>query len=224
MRLARVKKELETISREPLPGIAVWPGGTTGSDVSQLEALILGPEDSPYAGGNFRLTVTVPERYPFEPPCVRFVTKVFHPNIDGCGRICLDSLKMPPKGLWQPSLNISQILSQVRLLLVEPNVDDPLMAEISDLYRTDLQRFERVARQHTQTHAVVKKQVGVSSPVSKEDRSENIQNDRIVCNAQQLGHPEDDVKLTRKRSPSESGDGRTSSKKVNNSPVDVEDP
>lgn len=36
-------------------------------------------------------------RYPFEPPSVRFVTPIFHPNIDTSGRICLDTLKMPPK-------------------------------------------------------------------------------------------------------------------------------
>ncbi len=69
-------------------------------------------------------------RYPFEPPKVRFVTRVYHPNIDGEGRICLDLLNMPPKGAWKPSLNISTVLASIGLLLSDPNPDDGLVADI----------------------------------------------------------------------------------------------
>jgi ubiquitin-conjugating enzyme E2 T len=149
-RLARVRKELEQLSRDPPPGVAAWPAGGA---LDAFQAVVQGPEGSPYEGGSFRLQLGLPARYPFEPPAVRFVTKVYHPNIDGCGRICLDSLKLPPAGQWQPSLNIAQVLSQVRLLLAEPNADDPLMPDISELFRSDRPRFDRVARQHTRAHA-----------------------------------------------------------------------
>lgn len=68
--------------------------------------------------------------YPFCPPAVRFLTVIYHPNIDGQGRICLDTLKMPPKGNWSPASNISTVLTSIRLLMAEPNPQDPLDKEI----------------------------------------------------------------------------------------------
>lgn len=76
------------------------------------------------------LTCVCTSRYPFEPPKVRFVTKIYHCNIDSGGRICLDTLRMPPKGSWTPSINISTLLSTIRLLLSQPNADDGLDADI----------------------------------------------------------------------------------------------
>ena len=57
---------------------------------------ITGPENSPYEGGVFELDLSITDRYPFEPPKLRFITPIYHPNIDSTGRICLDLLKMPP--------------------------------------------------------------------------------------------------------------------------------
>jgi ubiquitin-conjugating enzyme E2 T len=76
-------------------GVAAW---VVNDDIRKLCAIISGPEGSPYENGSFRLSLNIPERYPFEPPDVRFLTPIYHPNIDADGRICLDTLKMQPQG------------------------------------------------------------------------------------------------------------------------------
>lgn len=65
--------------------------------LSAAIAELRGPEQTPYEEGTFKLEITVPDRYPFEPPRVKFATPVYHPNIDTGGRICLDTLKMQPQ-------------------------------------------------------------------------------------------------------------------------------
>ena len=112
----------------PPHGISAWP--CDDSCLLELQAQIQGPEDTPYCKGSFKLSVTIPKRYPFEPPKVKFITPIYHPNIDDAGRICLDTLKMPPSGSWMPSVNLCTLLTTIRLLLAHPNPDDGLMPDI----------------------------------------------------------------------------------------------
>ena len=73
-RTARLSKELEQIHSSALPsGILVLH--TLGDDLTTWKALIEGPPDTPYEGGVFELSIQIGERYPFEPPLVRFVTQ-----------------------------------------------------------------------------------------------------------------------------------------------------
>ncbi|NXY50792.1 UBE2T enzyme, partial [Ceuthmochares aereus] len=92
-------------------------------------------------------------RYPFEPPKIRFLTPIYHPNIDSAGRICLDVLKSPPKGAWSPCLNIVTLLTSIQLLMAEPNPDDPLMAEISSEYKYNKEVFLLHAREWSEKYA-----------------------------------------------------------------------
>nr|CAD7407244.1 unnamed protein product [Timema cristinae] len=92
---------------------------------------ILGMKDTPYESGVFRLEIVIPDKYPFEPPHVRFVTPIYHPNVDESGRICLDMLKLPPKGTWRPVFSLAGLLTSIQLLQATPNPDDPLMADIN---------------------------------------------------------------------------------------------
>ncbi|XP_010829367.1 PREDICTED: ubiquitin-conjugating enzyme E2 T isoform X3 [Bison bison bison] len=156
-RTSRLKRELSLLAAEPPPGITCWQYGDRMED---LRAQILGGANTPYEKGVFKLEVHIPERYPFEPPQIRFLTPIYHPNIDSAGRICLDVLKLPPKGAWRPSLNIATLLTSVQQLMAEPNPDDPLMADISSEFKYNKPVFLKNARQWTEKHARQKMRKG----------------------------------------------------------------
>ncbi|XP_076942574.1 uncharacterized protein LOC143612485 [Bidens hawaiensis] len=153
----RMQKELKIILTDPPPG-ASFPRLSSNSDLSsfsltEIDAEIEGPEDTVYEKGVFKINIQIPERYPFQPPIVTFGTPIYHPNIDTGGRICLDILNLPPKGAWQPSLNISTVLTSIGLLLSEPNPDDGLMCEASKEYKYNKQVFDQKARSMTEKFA-----------------------------------------------------------------------
>ncbi|MBA0684926.1 hypothetical protein Goari_026476 [Gossypium aridum] len=115
------------------------------------QATIMGPSDSPFAGGVFLVNIHFPPDYPFKPPKVAFRTKVFHPNINSNGSICLDILKEQ----WSPALTISKVLLSICSLLTDPNPDDPLVPEIAHMYKTDRAKYEATARSWTQKELVI---------------------------------------------------------------------
>ena len=85
------------------------------------------------AQGIFKLELFLPEEYPMAPPKVRFLTKIYHPNIDRLGRICLDILK----DKWSPALQIRTVLLSIQALLSAPNPDDPLANDVAEQWKTN---------------------------------------------------------------------------------------
>ena len=140
------------LANDPGPGISAWP--VDECNMMHLQAQIQGPQESPYQGGLYNLTIDIPDRYPFEPPRVRFVTPIYHPNIDSDGRICLDTLKMQPHGSWSPSVNINTLLLTIRVLMSNPNADDGLVPDITEEYQRDITSWRRKAAEHTKLNAL----------------------------------------------------------------------
>ena len=119
------------------------------NDLFNWDATIIGPTETPYEGGIFYLKMFFPPDYPFKPPKITFTTKIYHPNINNIGDICLDILK----DQWSPALNVSKILLSICSLLADPNPNDPLSPEIAVIYKQNKDKFIANAREYTLKYA-----------------------------------------------------------------------
>ena len=146
MALKRLQKEVSEIQKDTPVNCSAGPNN---NDLFNWEATIIGPTETPYEGGIFKLKILFPADYPFKPPKITFETPIYHPNINANGGICLDILK----DQWSPALNITKVLLSICSLLDEPNPDDPLMPEIAQLFKSNKAEFNRLAREHTIKHA-----------------------------------------------------------------------
>lgn len=144
--LIRLKKEYEEMQKNPPCNCNAKPDD---ENIYNWTAQIFGPSETPYEGGVFQLNIVYPSNYPFKPPKINFLTKVYHPNIDSSGNICLDILK----DKWSPALTISKILLSICSLLNEPNPDDPLMPDIAKEYSENRGLYEDNAKTWTQVYA-----------------------------------------------------------------------
>ena len=145
--LKRIQKELTEFNKEEPEGFTAGP--EDDSDMFKWVASLTGPEESPYEGGTFNLTMEFPKDYPFKPPKVEFTTKVYHPNVKSTGTICLDILK----DAWSPDISVSKILMAIQNLLINPNIDHPLEPEIAKQYTEDRARYEATAKEWTKKYA-----------------------------------------------------------------------
>lgn len=147
MALKRINKELADLQKDPPSNCSAGP---VGDDLFQWQATIMGPAESPYAGGVYFLNIHFPADYPFKPPKLQFTTRIYHPNINANGSICLDILK----DQWSPALTISKVLLSLSSLLTDPNPDDPLVPEIAQIYKTDREKYTMTAKEWTRKYAM----------------------------------------------------------------------
>ena len=142
----RLLKELKDITENPPIGCSA---GKHKNDLYEWDASIIGPTESPYSGGIFRLKILFTDKYPFKPPKIKFVTKILHPNISTKGSICLDILNKN----WSPVLSVTKVLLSISSLLTDPNPDDPLNIQIAEVYKKNIDDFNKSARNFTLKYA-----------------------------------------------------------------------
>ncbi len=143
---SRLQKEITELQKSPPHNCTAGP---EGDNIYQWNATIFGPVGTPYENGVFKLNINFPLEYPFKPPKVTFVTKVYHPNINSSGSICLDILK----DKWSPALTISKVLLSICSLLDEPNPDDPLVPDVANELKHNKSKFLNNAREWTLKYA-----------------------------------------------------------------------
>lgn len=112
------------------------------SDITKFE-IVIEPNEGPYVGGTFAFKGHFPADYPMSPPKVRCAQKVFHPNLDYDGNICLSILRES----WTPVQTLSSVAEGLLFLMQYPNDEDPLDVTAGELMRENYTRFTQVIRE-----------------------------------------------------------------------------
>ncbi|CAO1634010.1 unnamed protein product [Jaminaea pallidilutea] len=146
-KLRRVNKEIQDIRNDAASKVEI---ALIGESPFHLVGTFPGPEGSPYENGTFDVDIQVPDGYPFQPLKMKFITKVYHPNISSAsGAICLDILK----DAWSPILTLKSTLLSLRSLLCSPEPNDPQDAEVAKHFLADKAGWEKTARYWTEIYA-----------------------------------------------------------------------
>lgn len=128
------------MEQDPPSGVYASP---VADNVMTWNAVIIGPADTPFEDGTFRLALQFDEQYPNKPPSVRFVSEMFHPNVYATGELCLDILQ----NRWSPTYDVAAILTSIQSLLNDPNTASPANVEASNLYKEHRNQYVKRVRQ-----------------------------------------------------------------------------
>ncbi|KAL0960540.1 hypothetical protein HGRIS_005578 [Hohenbuehelia grisea] len=168
-RLRRVNKEIADCKNDKTSNIRIE---LIDESPFHLKGSFPGPQGTPYEGGNFEVDIVIPESYPFQPVKMKFITKVYHPNVSSAsGAICLDILK----DAWSPVLTLKSTLISLQSLLCSPEPNDPQDAEVAKHYTTSKSSFEETAVYWTQIYAG-----GPGAKKSKESASASVARDEVA--------------------------------------------
>lgn len=120
--------------------------------IQQFHVIFKGPSDTPYAGGQWRIRVELPDQYPLKSPSIGFVNKIYHPNIDeSSGLVCLDVINQT----WSPMFGLLNIFENfLPHLLRYSNPSDPLNTEASHLMTNDLTKYTEMVKEYVKRYAL----------------------------------------------------------------------
>lgn len=151
MHITRVRREFrEIVSSEEAQKCTIKVEILDESDLTHLQGTVVGPPDTPFEGGTYLLDINIPETYPFNPPKVKFVTKIWHPNISSVtGAICLDILK----NQWAAAMTLRTVLLSIQALLQAAEPDDPQDAVVARQYKQDPEIYRMTAKHWAEVYA-----------------------------------------------------------------------
>lgn len=132
----RLMRDFKRLQEDPPTGVS---GAPSENNIMLWNAVIFGPVGTPFEDGTFKLLIEFSEEYPNKPPTVRFVSRMFHPNVYADGSICLDILQ----NRWSPTYDVSSILTSIQSLLDEPNPNSPANSQAAQLYQENKREYEK---------------------------------------------------------------------------------
>ncbi|XP_055098860.1 ubiquitin/ISG15-conjugating enzyme E2 L6 isoform X1 [Symphalangus syndactylus] len=139
----RVAKELEDLQKKPPPYLRNL--SSDDANVLVWHALLL-PDEPPYHLKAFSLCISFPQEYPFKPPMIKFTTKIYHPNVDENGQVCLPIISNEN---WKPCTKTCQVLEALSVLVNRPNIKEPLRMDLADLLTQNPELFRKNAEEFT---------------------------------------------------------------------------
>nr|XP_040224041.2 ubiquitin-conjugating enzyme E2-18 kDa isoform X3 [Anopheles coluzzii] len=107
-------------------------------------------DNVPYNKGAFRIEINFPAEYPFKPPKISFKTKIYHPNIDEKGQVCLPIISAEN---WKPATKTDQVIQALIELVNDPEPEHPLRADLAEEFLKDRKKFTKNAEEHTRKHS-----------------------------------------------------------------------
>jgi len=145
--------QLAELKKRPVAGFSA---GLIDDDVYHWEVIIMGPPDTYYEGGCFKSHLTFPKDYPNRPPKLKFISDIWHPNIEESGDVCISILHDPgedkygyekPQERWLPIHTVETIMVSVISMLSDPNDESPANIDAAKEWRNSRQVFKKkVAR------------------------------------------------------------------------------
>lgn len=186
-RVKRIAKELEECRQDTQSGVSLELNNE--NDLTHLTGYFKGPPGTPYEGGLFQVDINIPNEYPFKPPQMKFLTKIYHPNISSVtGAICLDILK----DAWTPILTLKNSLISLQSLLQSPEPNDPQDAEVAKQYLSNKEGFIATATNWTKIYAFseTSNPAGGAAAVGADAAAFGIDNE-AVTQFENMGFPRD---------------------------------
>uniref|UniRef100_A0A0G4HYP7 Ubiquitin-conjugating enzyme E2 Z n=1 Tax=Chromera velia CCMP2878 TaxID=1169474 RepID=A0A0G4HYP7_9ALVE len=154
--LRRFQSDMKEVRLRPLPGIFVCPDESVASIA---HALLIGPEDTPYAGGFFHFLVNAPDNYPHEPPRVKLLTTDgnsvrFNPNLYANGKVCLSILNTWSGPAWTAVQTVGSVLLSIQSLMNSKPLHNEPGFENEERHPGDAERYNEIIRHETLRVAV----------------------------------------------------------------------
>jgi ubiquitin-conjugating enzyme E2 G1 len=147
-----LRKQFHDVQANPTSGFSA---GLVGDDLFKWRVTVIGPSKTPYEGGTFPALLHFPPTFPDQPPKMRFLCPMYHPNIRDTGEVCISILHAPGADMfeyedrserWLPIHTVESILLSVISMLSDPNCESPENVDAAKTYRTNPKEYMRKVR------------------------------------------------------------------------------